>query len=124
MLFGFDPAPVEVTLRQRNRAWRVGGAARTFGISVVVAPFVALLPPHAVWPIGALAVGGFLARRRLSERFTLLALEGACPKCGERIRTKRGRLRRPHPLPCDHCHHESTLRFPEGFPEAGEAGGE
>jgi hypothetical protein len=114
MLFGFPPAPVQVTLLQRSRGWRVGGAVRTFGLSVVVAPFVALFPPHAIWPIGALIAGAVLARRRLSERFTLLTLEGLCPKCGKALQMKRGRLRDPHPLPCDGCHHEGSLRFPEG----------
>ena len=79
-LFGFDPSPLKVTILPRSRAWRVGGAARTFGVSAVIAPFVAIFPPHAVWPIGALMTGGFLARRRYVERFTLTSLEGGCPK--------------------------------------------
>ena len=114
ILFGFPPAPVQVTLLQRSRGWRVGGTVRTFGIAVVMAPFVALFPPHAIWPIGALIAGAVLARRRLNERFTLITLEGLCPKCGKALQVKRGRLRNPHPLPCDGCHHEGSLRFPEG----------
>ena len=118
ILFGFDPAPLRATLRSRSRAWRVGGAARTFGASVVIAPFVALLPPHAIWPIGALVTGCVLARRRLSERFTLLGIEGSCPKCGSPIQVKSGRLRVPHSLPCEVCHHESSLELPDGLLEA------
>ena len=113
-LFGFDPSPLKVTILPRSRAWRVGGAARTFGVSAVIAPFVAIFPPHAVWPIGALMTGGFLARRRYVERFTLTSLEGVCPKCGNRYSVKATRLRTPHALPCDGCHHESRLRLPEG----------
>jgi len=113
VLFGFSPSPVRVTVKRRSRGWRVGGAARIFGTSVVAAPVMALLPPHAIWPIGVLLTGGFLARRRMSEHFTLVALDGPCPKCEMALAIKRGRLRMPHPLPCDGCHHESTLRLPE-----------
>ena len=82
-------------------------------IFVVVAPFAAIFPPHAVWPIGALLTGAFLARRRYVERFTLRDLDGTCPRCGSAFRVKPGRLRVPHPLPCEGCHHEPTVRIPE-----------
>lgn len=120
-IFGFDPSPLHVKITPRSRAWRVGGAARTMGIFVVIAPFVAIFPPHAVWPIGALLAGSFLARRRYIERFTLESVEGQCPKCGAALSTKSTRLMTPHPLPCDDCHHESILRLPEGTLEAIEA---
>jgi hypothetical protein len=80
---------------------------------VVIAPFVAIFPPHAVWLIGALGAGAFLARRRYVERYTLLELDGTCPKCGTPFRVKPGRLHVPHPLPCEGCHHEPTVRFPQ-----------
>lgn len=113
-LFGFDPTPAHARIAARSRAWRVGGAARTFGLFAVIAPFVAIIPPHAVWLIGALGTGAFLARRRFIEKFTLLSVDGSCPKCGASLDTKPGRLKKPHPLPCDACHHESTLRLPSG----------
>lgn len=113
VLFGFPSTPVEVSLKPRSRAWRMAGAARTMGIAVVVAPVVAIVPPHAPWVIGALAGGGILARRRWTEHFTVLGGSGACPKCGEPLKIKSGRLRHPHPLPCEACHHESTLQLPE-----------
>jgi len=117
VLFGFPPASLRVSLRSRGRGWRVGGAARIFGSSVVFAPVMALLPPHAIWPIGVLLTGGFMARRRLREHFTLIELTGLCPKCEMALAVKPGRLRMPHSLPCEGCHHESTLRFPEGLLE-------
>ena len=113
-LFGFEPAPVQVTLRRRPKSWRVGGAVRTMGVALLVAPVAAIVPPHAPWLIGVLAVGGVLARRRLREHFTVTAVRGACPKCGADIASGAGRLRAPHPLPCEGCHHEATLRLPEG----------
>lgn len=118
VLFGFDPTPAEATIRPRARAWRIGGAARTMAVAVVVAPALAVVPPHAPWLLGALAVGGILARRRLQERFTLTAVRGTCPKCGAELDVKSGRLRRPHPLPCEVCHHESTLQVADGALEA------
>ncbi|MCH7991439.1 MAG: hypothetical protein IIC35_03315 [Gemmatimonadetes bacterium] len=117
VLFGFPSTQVRVTVQQRSRAWRVGGAARTFGMFVVIAFPVALMPPHAVWFIGALVTGGVFARRRLIERFTLHAVDVVCPKCESPICVKKGRLRVPHPLPCDACHHESSLKLPEGLLE-------
>lgn len=117
-LFGFEPTPARAAIAARSRGWRVGGAARTFAVFVVVAPFVAIFPPHAVWLIGALLTGAVLARRRYVERFTLLDVDAACPKCGSPLAVKRTRLKVPHPLPCDACHHESALRLPEGTLEA------
>jgi len=114
VLFGYDPRPVDATIRPRTKAWRMAGAARTMGIGVLVAPVVAAVPPHAPWVIGALAGGAILARRRLSERYTVVSVEGTCPKCGAPLQVKSGRLRTPHPLPCETCHLESTLRLPEG----------
>lgn len=112
-LFGFDASPAKAKILHRSRAWRVGGAARTLGIFVLVAPFAAIFPPHAVWPIGALLTGSLLARRRFIERVTLVSLDGRCPKCSKAFAIKSTRLRMPHPLPCDACHHESSLRVPD-----------
>ncbi len=111
-LFGFAATPVRVTVTPRSRAWRVWGAVRTMALFLVVAPFVAIFPPHAVWPIGAVLTGAFLARRRYVERFGLRTLEGPCPRCGGALRVKPGRLLVPHPVPCEACHHEPSIRIP------------
>ena len=113
-LFGFEDSPVKAWIIARSRAWRVGGAVRTFAVFAVIAPLVAVFPPHAVWLIGALALGAFLARRRYVERFTLVRVEGACPRCGTALSVKKGRLHRPHPLPCEGCNHEPNLKLPDG----------
>lgn len=112
-LFGFEDTPMAARIIARSRAWRVGGAVRTFAVFAVVAPLVAVFPPHAVWLIGALVVGAVLARRRYIERFTLVGVEGKCPKCGTPLSVKKGRLKRPHPLPCEGCNHEPSLRLPD-----------
>ena len=117
-LFGFEKVAVQAAIQPRSRAWRVGGAARTMAIFVVVAPFVAIFPPHAVWPIGALLTGGLLARKRYVERFTVVSLSGTCPKCDKAFEVKSGRLLVPHPVPCPDCHHEASVRFPAESLEA------
>ncbi len=116
-LFGFPPATVQVSIRRRTLSWRVAGAARTMAGSLVITLVVVFVPPHAPWVIGALATGVFLARRRWRERFTLERVEGPCPKCGTPLRVKAGRLRVGHPMSCEVCHHESSLRIPESLLE-------
>lgn len=117
-LFGYESTVARARILARSRGWRVGGALRRLGIFVAIAPFVAILPPHAVWLIGSLATGGLLARRRYVERFTLTTVDGTCPNCGAALGVKPARLREPHPLPCEACHHESTLRLPAGALDA------
>jgi hypothetical protein len=113
VLFGYDPAPVRADVEPRPRGWRLSGAAWALGLSLLVAPIVAVLPPHAPWAIGALAAGAFFARRRWQETHTLMSVEGGCPRCGEAFSVKPSRLERPHPLECDGCHHTSALTLPE-----------
>jgi hypothetical protein len=120
-VFGFNPTPLHAVITPRSHSWRVGGAARTIGVSIILAPVVAIFPPHAVWPIGALLTGGVLARKRYVERFTLETVKGSCPKCGDALTTQSTMLRTPHELPCDGCHHASILRLPDGTLEANAA---
>ncbi|NNL31476.1 MAG: hypothetical protein HKO77_10655, partial [Gemmatimonadetes bacterium] len=56
--------------------------------------------------------GGVLARRRYIERFTLVSVDGQCPKCNGELKVKKGRLKQPHSLPCEGCNHEPALRVP------------
>jgi hypothetical protein len=109
VLFGFDPEDVRLHVLPRSRRWRVLGAARTMGIALVLALPVTLIPPHVPWMLGVLGVGGFLSRRRFKEHFTVVGIEGSCPKCGAELSVARGHLRSPHPVPCDSCHHEGSV---------------
>lgn len=119
LVFGFPATAVELSVRRRSASWRVGGAVRTLAIFLVAAPLAAIVPPHAPWAIGALATGGILARRRWRERFTLEGVDGPCPKCGAPLSVKAGRLRLPHPVACESCHHQSALRIPAECLEGG-----
>jgi len=111
ILFGFPSTRAALTVRPRTPTWRATGAAMRFVAGVALAGVVAIVPPHAPWLIGALVGGAVMARRRWIERYTLESAEGTCPKCGEPMRVKRGRLRTPHPVACESCHHESSLRI-------------
>ncbi|MEX2049218.1 MAG: hypothetical protein WEB90_06545 [Gemmatimonadota bacterium] len=113
IVFGFAGTLVALTVRRRGTLWRVGGAARTLVTFLLLTPIVAAVPPHAPWAVGALTAGGFLVRRRWLERFTLERVEGPCPKCGANLKAKASRLRFPHPLACDACHHQVTIRLSE-----------
>lgn len=109
-LFGHDPTPARLELRARSRAWRLRRLLPPLLATLVVAPLVALLPPHAPWAVGALVVGGALAWRRWSERYTVRAFSGTCPRCGADLELPSDtRLRFPHPLECPRCRHEPIL---------------
>lgn len=109
-LFGFEPTTATLDLRPRARSWRIRGVARILLITFVLAPCVAVIPPHAPWVLGVLAGGIILARRRWKEHYTLEAVHGTCPRCGGPLAASHGRLRSPHPLSCDKCHHEVSVQ--------------
>jgi hypothetical protein len=115
VLFGFPPTRAIMSIKRRPFSWRAGGAAGIMGVFLVVAPVVMIVPPHAPWAIGALASGGILARRRWIEHFTLERVQGTCPKCGAELHVKPGRLRTPHPITCEVCHHQGSIVAPERF---------
>ena len=109
-LFGFESAAATVRIEHRSRMWRLRRALVAFSVGLVIAPFVALFPPHAPWALGALGLGALAARRRWIEDHSLLAVDGSCPNCGNRITLRKvGRLRHPHPLACESCHYELAL---------------
>ncbi len=110
MLFGHEPSPAVVALAERSRRWRISRATLRIVVSFLVAPLVALIPPHAPWAIGALGVGFVLARRSWKEHLSLLHLQAECPRCAANLSgTRGGRLRSPHPITCESCHHELRL---------------
>ena len=110
-LFGFPPQHAAVGVLPRSRGWRTLRAAGFLGGGLLLAPLVGVVPPHAPWVAGALGFGGFLGIRKWRERFTLVSLEGSCPRCGEVVGIRAGTPLRPTlSVPCDKCHHDSRLR--------------
>ncbi|MDX1567219.1 MAG: hypothetical protein R3223_05415 [Longimicrobiales bacterium] len=113
-LFGHPSTSARLELQARSRGWRIRKAAAPLVAGLVVAPVVALLPPHAPWALVALATGGILARRKWKERFTILDAEARCPRCDTELPLPEGtRLRSPHPLTCPECGHEPVVEVPE-----------
>lgn len=109
-LFGFSPTSGNASLQPRSVPWRLARTGFMLAITAVVAPLVFLVPPHAPWGVGALLGGLILSRRRWMERATISDVSAPCPKCGHEVRIRKAsRLRDPHTMTCDHCHHESIL---------------
>ena len=111
-LFGFSPTPAVVEAVPRSRAWRGTRAAAFLGTGLALAPLLGVVPPHAPWALGALSFGAFFGLRKWRERFTLLSLQGLCPKCGGAVRVIRGTpLRQNLSVPCEGCHHDARLEI-------------
>ncbi|MEK9500391.1 hypothetical protein [Gaopeijia maritima] len=119
-VFGHDATPAALEVIPRSTRWRTGRAARWFVGGAVLAPLVAILPPHAPWAVGAAAGGLAFGLRRLNERYTLIDLEGRCPRCGAALAHEgRTPLRVPHSVTCGSCSNAVALH-PE-LPAAGAA---
>ena len=109
-LFGFDDVAANARIEARSAGWRVRRTAIALAVGLLVAPLVALVPPHAPWALGALGIGLLTARRRWAEAHTLHFLEGSCPRCGEGITLSRpARLRHPHATSCPSCQYELSI---------------
>lgn len=109
-LFGFDPVRADARIEARSTGWRARRASIALAAGLIAAPAVALIPPHAPWALGALGMGLLTAVRRWAEEHTLHSLEGACPRCEERIAISRPvRLRRPHAVSCPGCRYELAV---------------
>jgi len=109
-LFGHDPVDCEVTLIPRSTRWRLLRTVRLAAVFAVVLPIAGLIPPHAPWLAGAVTAAVVLGRRRWTERFTIMAFNSPCPRCGHGLELGPGtRLRTPHPVSCDGCGHEPLM---------------
>jgi len=109
-LFGFSSTPARLEVLSRSTGWRAWRASGFVGSGLLLAPAVGLVPPHAPWMIAVLGIGGFLGLRKWRERFTILALEGICPKCGGSLSLARGTPLKPvMTVPCEGCNHDTRL---------------
>lgn len=112
--FGHDPTEVAAQVLPRSVRWRAVRAGAFLAGGVLSAPVVAVFPPHVAWALGAVVTGIVFATRKWAERFSLLALEGTCPRCGAAVQLSGPmRLRNPWSLSCEACHHGAVLTFPE-----------
>lgn len=109
-VFGSPETPARARVVPRSVSWRLLRAGGLAAAGVVAAPVVALIPPHAAWAMGSVVTGLVLAARRWAERWTVLALEGRCPRCGEPMILHRPtRLRSAWSVGCDACHHAAVV---------------
>ncbi len=109
-LFGFPDTPAELAVLPRSAGWRLGRSSAFIGTGLVLAPLVGLIPPHAPWVLAVLGTGGLMGIRKWKERFTILSLQGECPKCGGPLSLKSGTpLRSVMTVPCSGCNHDSRL---------------
>ena len=109
-LFGFPSIEAHMKVRPRSRSWRWTRAGLFWGLGLLIAPAVGLVPPHAPWVVAALGVGGFMGTRKWKERYTVLSFQGECPRCGGKLTLKSGTPLRPAmTLPCEGCNHDSRL---------------
>lgn len=110
-LFGHEPTQATVVVLERSRRWRIGRTATVAVLTLILAPLVALIPPHAPWAVAALGIGATMTRRRWLERHTVQSMSGDCPRCATSLSIERPtRLRHPHALSCPTCHHEPLLK--------------
>ncbi len=106
-LFGFDPVDARARIEARTTGWRARRASMALAAGLVMAPLLAVVPPHAPWVVVAVAIGLLTARRRWAEAHTLHFLDGACPRCEMDISLSRpARLSRPHLITCPSCQYE------------------
>ncbi len=114
-LFGFEPTPADVAVAYRAPGWRSSRALLYLAVCWALVPVVAIIPPHIPWAATAFIAGIVLSVRKAREEYTLLHLEGSCPKCGARQEIEKPtRLNRPHSLTCPGCHHDLQLRVEVG----------
>ncbi|HEU4451486.1 MAG TPA: hypothetical protein VFR81_00460 [Longimicrobium sp.] len=104
--FGGKTTEARAQVIERTARWRQVGAAKQL-LWWLLVPVAALIPPHIPWVLLVLGIGGYKAAVRLMEHRTLVALHGACPKCGtEQAFSELGRMRQPHKVTCASCRWE------------------
>ncbi len=123
-LWGFPRTPARVVVIPRSAGWRIGHALGSLLLCWACIGIVMWVPPHFPWILTAFFLGIFFFVKYIRERYTLVELEGRCPKCGAALTLKKPtRLGLPHRLHCSACHQGPLLEVQvEAAPERG--GGE
>src|SRR5688500_2005000 len=109
-LRGHEPRPAVIEVVYRPPKERITRALLSLLGCWVLAPVVAIVPPHIPWALLAFAVGIYLAVRQWTGEYVARRVEGACPRCAAPLPLPPGsRIKLPHPMVCFHCHHEPVL---------------
>lgn len=120
VLPGADSSHATVEVIYQSYATRVSRAVITLAVAILISPVLFFLPPHFLWPVVAIAVGGWLAWRYWTGEYYVTHFEGICPRCETPLEMARGtRIRGEHTLDCHGCHRHPTLivNDPEHPPE-------
>jgi len=108
-LFGVPARFATIELTPRPRRKRMTRALATIGGALVLALPVTLIPPHAPWLLGVLAVGAWRARSEWRGEYELHRFSGACPRCGGELQLQERYITPPLVVPCDACHSQPHL---------------
>lgn len=117
ILPGSGTAVANVEVIFQSRATRLSRALLTLGVAIAIMPVAFFLPPHFLWPILSLAIGGYLAWRYWTGEYYVVEFSGDCPRCATPLELPRGaRVRGRQSLECYGCHRqpELVLDDPEG----------
>ena len=109
-LRGHEPRPAALEIEYRSPKTRLTRALLSLLGFWVLAPVVALLPPHLPWALLAIAAGIYFAHRQWTGEYIVHRFDGACPRCESPLPLPPGsRIRLPHQMVCYQCHHEPLL---------------
>ena len=109
-LRGHEPRAAELVLVHRGTRTRATRALLSLVSFWVLAPLVALVPPHVPWALLAFLAGIYFAFRQWTGEYVVQRFEGACPRCATPLPLPPGsRIRLPHAMVCYSCHHEPVL---------------
>lgn len=114
-LFGFPRTTARIVVIPRSAGWRIGHAVGGLLLSWACIGIVMWVPPHFPWILTAFFLGIFFFVKYIRQRYTLVELEGRCPKCGAPLTIRKPtRLGLPHRLHCTVCHQAPLLRAEVG----------
>ncbi len=109
-LFGFASTPARVEVIPRSGGWRTGHAFGYLLLCWACIAVVMWVPPHFPWILTAFFLGIFFFVKYIRQRYTLVSLEGTCPRCGfPQTIKKPTRLAIPHRCYCPSCHQPLLL---------------
>ena len=109
-LRGHEPRPATLEIEYRAPRTRMTRALLSLLGFWVLAPLVAIVPPHVPWALLAFAAGIYFAFRQWTGEYIVHRFDGACPRCETPLPLPAGsRVRLPHQMVCYRCHHEPLL---------------
>lgn len=114
VLAGSGTSEATVHVIFQSKATRVSRAVIILAVTLAVMPVLFFIPPHFLWPLIALAIGLYMARRYWKGQYYVIEFTGRCPRCGTDVELARGtRIQRRQPLECYGCHRQPELVLDE-----------